>query len=70
MKYPVGTTYRRQRGRVLEEQTVVDYHVTRNLSGDIVKERYVTTHSLLGQTIYDYDITQTEIDRALWMPAK
>lgn len=69
MKYPVGTKYTRRVARnVTRDYTVVDYHITRNMSGEVVKERYVTSHEFMGQALIDYDVTQTEIDRALWMP--
>ena len=62
MKYPVGFKYTDRNGRKCE---IVDYHVTRNLKGDIVKERYVVSRSLLGKTIIDPDVVQTSIDMAV-----
>lgn len=66
MKYPVGTvfTIRRHRKRPVEH-TVVDYHVTRNLAGDVVRERYVTAHQFMGQTLFDGDVVETTIAMAL-----
>ena len=62
MKFPVGTTYQ-HRGRTY---TVTDYHVTRNLAGDVVRERYVAEHELCGQRITDRDIVETTIAKAIW----
>jgi hypothetical protein len=66
-KYPVGTVFTKRVAKgVTQECTVVDFEVTRNLAGEIVRARYVTSHSFLGQTILERDVVQTTIDRALW----
>ena len=63
MKYPIGTQYTDHYGRVC---TVIDYHITRShLTGDVVKERYVASHQLMGRAIMDYDVIETTIARRL-----
>jgi len=64
MKYPVGTQYM-TRGKHPRLCTVVDYHTTTNLAGEVVKERYVSTHEFCGQTVTDYDIVPVTIARGL-----
>lgn len=69
MRYPVGTKFTQMVGaapKVKRECVVVDYHTTRNLAGEIVRERYVVAHEFLGQTITESDICETTIARALW----
>jgi len=62
-RFPVGTTFTPV-GRVARLCTVVDYHVTTNLAGEIVRTRYVATHAgPLGQTITDTDVAETTIAR-------
>ena len=62
MKYPVGTKFvPRRKHRIVHE--VIDYHVTRNLGGIVVKERYVTSHMFCGQEVIDYDVIETTIAR-------
>ena len=63
MRFPVGTQFVRV-GRKLVE-TVADYHVTRNLAGEIVKARYVCTHEFMGQTVTDSDVVETTIARGV-----
>ena len=63
--YPVGTKFMRTYGKVKRECVVTDYHVTRNLAGEIVRERYVATHEFLGQQIEESDIVETTIARGL-----
>lgn len=64
MKYPIGTKYI-QRGKAKNECTVIDYHVTKNLAGEIVKECYVSEHYFLGQRVLNREVRQTSIDMAL-----
>lgn len=64
MKYPVGTKFK-TRGKAPKICTVVDYYVTTNLKGEIVKQCYVATHEFLGQTIIDRDIPSSTIARGL-----
>ena len=63
MKYPIGTKYSRTVAKGVKRTcTVIDYHVTRNLAGEIVKERYVTVNDI--GTI-DYDASSTEVSKGL-----
>lgn len=66
MRFPVGTRFIRltphKKSKVVE--TICDFHVTRNLAGDLVKVRYVCTHAYMGQTLIDWDVTETTIARA------
>jgi len=64
-KYPVGFKFTPVGRKHSKEITVVDYLVTRNLAGEIVKTRYVTQHEFMGQMIFDTDVVQTTIDRAV-----
>lgn len=61
-RFPIGTTFRSS-GKVQRVCTVVDFHVTRNLAGEIVRARYVATHEFMGQTITERDIAETTIAR-------
>lgn len=65
MKYPVGTRFITNRGEKRTEHTVTDFHVTRNLAGEIVRMRYVATHTFCGQTVTDADVVETTISRGL-----
>lgn len=51
--------------KVTRENTVVDFWVTRNLAGEVVRVRYVSTNKMLGQNVFNYDVVQTTIDRGL-----
>lgn len=59
-KYPLGTVYT-PRGKVKRVCTIVDIHYTINSKGEQVKFRYVSTHEIMGQTVYDYDVVETSI---------
>jgi hypothetical protein len=61
-RFPVGTVFVR-RGQDYRE-VVLDYHVTTNLAGEVVKARYLCGHDYLGQVVLDHDITDTSIARA------
>lgn len=63
MRFPVGTTFQPVGKRYAA--TVIDYHVTRNLAGEIVRTRYVATHEFMGQTVADCDVAETTIARGL-----
>lgn len=63
-KYPVGTKYYTS-GRHPKLCTVVDFLTTTNLAGEVVRERYVSTHEFCGQTIKDSDVLTTSIARGL-----
>lgn len=61
MKYHIGTKFK-TRHKIPFIYTVIDFHTTTNSKGETVKERYVCSHQLCGQTVYDYDVVQTTID--------
>lgn len=63
-KFPIGTKYK-PIGKHTKECTVIDFHVTRNLAGDVVRTRYVASHQFLGQTLSDSDVVETTIARGL-----
>ena len=69
MKYPIGTTYTPRR-RNTYTATIVDYHVTRNLAGEIVWARYVSQHEFCGQLVIDRDVNETTIARGNPQPPK
>jgi len=63
MKYPIGTKYSRNIGKGVKRIcTVTDYHVTRNLAGEIVKERYISINEL---GTMDYDVVAVTVARGL-----
>ncbi len=62
MKYPVGTTFTPRRKNTYTA-TVIDYHTTTNLAGEVIKARYVCTHDFCGKTVTDYDVSPTTIAR-------
>jgi hypothetical protein len=68
MKYPQGTKFIRRGDKNKRVLTVIDYHTTRNISGDIVKQRYVAGHEFMGQTIIEIDICETTISRGDILP--
>lgn len=47
----------------MSAETVTDVHVTRNLAGKVVMVRYVTVHEFSGQTVVDYSVPVSTIDR-------
>jgi len=65
MKYQIGTKFIPMESKVRRDvHSIVDFHVTKNMRGEIVKERYVTSHSFMGQEIIKSDIPQATIDRS------
>jgi len=58
-RFKIGTIFKHGRNIC----TVVDFHVTTNLSGEIVRERYVAAHDFLGQEVLELDIVDTTIAR-------
>ncbi len=64
MKFPVGTKFIERRKNYTREHTVFDYHVTKNLASEVVRERYIVTHELMGQPITS-DVCETTIAIAL-----
>lgn len=61
-KYPVGTQFKSP-GKHPRICTVTDFHVTRNLAGEIVRSCYVATHEFMGQTITDHQVPSATIAR-------
>ena len=61
-RFPVGTRYT-PIGKNAVECTVTDYHVTRNLAGEIVRFGYVAAHLFCGQTVRQFDIPESTIAR-------
>lgn len=43
---------------------VIEIHRTLDSKGNCVKLRYVSKHQFCGQTVEDYDVTDTTIARA------
>jgi hypothetical protein len=68
MKYPQGTKFIRRGDKQKRILTVIDYHTTRNISGDIVKQRYCVAYEVAGQILIDSDITETTISRGDILP--
>ena len=64
MEYPIGTKYK-TRGKAPRLCEVVDILKTYNSKGELVKTRYVATHSFMGQTVTDYDVIKTTIAMGL-----
>ena len=62
MKYKIGTKFI-PRGESKEPHTIVDVLTTKNISGEIVRQKYVTRHIFLGQEILK-EYPQTTIDRS------
>jgi hypothetical protein len=63
-RFAIGTKYN-TRGKHPRECTVTDFHVTRNLAGEIVRTRYVSTHNFIGQVMKDLDVVETTIAMGL-----
>jgi len=63
-RFPVGTKFN-TRSMSPRLCTVVDFHVTTNLAGEVVRARYVSTHEFMGQLITTIDITDTAVARGL-----
>lgn len=64
-RFPVGTKFIPLTGKSHRKDihTVVDFLVTRNLAGEVVQSRYVTTHEFMGQAITNCDIVEATIAR-------
>lgn len=62
-RFEVGTQYVRSHGKRRDVCTIADFLTTKNLAGEVVQTRYVTTHQFCGQTIIDTDVPETEIAR-------
>ncbi len=62
-KFLVGTVFQPIGKRY--KAKVIDFHVTRNLAGEVVKVRYVAVHDISGRVVTDYDVAETTIARGL-----
>jgi hypothetical protein len=63
MRFAIGTTFK-TRGKAQKTCTVVDYYITRNMSGEVVKTRYIAEHEFMGQTLRD-EYVETSIAMGL-----
>ena len=63
-RFAIGTKYqdRKLKDRIY---TVIDYLTTKNMNGDIVKERYLVEHEFSGQMLTSEQV-DTSIARHLW----
>jgi hypothetical protein len=52
------------RGKVKRVCVVVDYLRTYNDAKELVQFRYVTTHRLCNQTVFNYDVVHTTLQMA------
>ncbi len=59
-KFQIGQKYIK-RGKRKDICTVIDIHTTYNSAGEVVKERYVSTHTFMGQVVTDRDVVETTI---------
>lgn len=59
-RFSIGTKFK-TRHKNPKHCTVIDVLKTYNNAGEFVKIRYVATHIFMGQTITDYDVTDTTI---------
>jgi len=65
-KFPIGTKYKVRFGKGKNDYrvcTVVDFYTTCNLQNEIVRQRYVSAHDMLGQYVFNYDVCETTIAR-------
>lgn len=62
-RFAVGTNFIRKHGKRQDIATVVDYLVTSNLAGEIVKTCYVAEIDFLGQKLVINDVCDTMIAR-------
>jgi hypothetical protein len=62
-RFPIGTVFRPV-GKS-SDWIVVDYHITRNVAGDIVKARYVGQTVRFSQPIVDADMCETTVARGV-----
>ena len=57
----VGTQFIRRGTKRKDVETVTDIWKTYNLAGELVRERYVTTHECMGQAVTDCDVVAPTI---------
>lgn len=62
-KFKIGQQFRPV-GKQARICTIEDIHRTYNSKNELVKVRYVVSHTFMGQTIMDYDCVETTIARA------
>jgi hypothetical protein len=60
VKFAVGQQFK-TRGASPRLCTVTDILRTYNVAGELVKVRYVATHTTLGQPVTDHDVCETTI---------
>jgi hypothetical protein len=63
-RFAIGTQYV-TRHKHPRHCTVVDILTTYNSKGECVRIRYVATHEFIGQTVTEYDVTDTTIAMGL-----
>ena len=62
--YAIGTKFMTG-GKAPKQCVVTDIYTTTNVAGEVVKVRYVATHSFLGQVVSDCDVCDVTIARGL-----
>jgi len=60
MKYPIGTKFKTS-VKSTAIHTIVDFFKTYNLAGELIYEKYITVHTLLGHPITQH-IQESTID--------
>lgn len=63
-RFPIGTKYQPV-GKHAKLCTVTDQLTTTNSKGEIVSERYISTHEFCGATVTNHDVVDTTIARGL-----
>lgn len=61
----IGTKYK-GRGKFAKIWIVKDIWTTTNAKGELVKTRYVASHTFLGQEVFDYDVLPITIQRSIY----
>lgn len=64
-RFPVGTQFIPIGRKEKIVHTVIDYHVTTNLAGEVVCAKYVSEHEFCGQKVRVYDVADATIARGL-----
>lgn len=62
--YAIGTKFMTG-GKSPKQCVVTDIYTTTNSAGEVVRVRYVATHSFLGQVVADYDVCDVTIAKGL-----
>ncbi len=63
--YPIGTQYL-VGGKNKQLCTITDILKTYNNAGELVKTRYVSTHTFMGQEVKRHDDTDVTVARGIW----